>query len=158
VNNELLEKEPCRRPSGNFRAYFSTRAEAEAFAADSANWPVYKGDIAHLCGKCGRWHQSSRVVGAGICPPDDERELMVSRRTFILCGAVALLPLPAPLPTTAPWGTPAPYFSVSLFGKSRRAATPIARTSLDVPGATTTPPVLHPRLTSLEIFSKRYRK
>lgn len=53
-----VRKEPCRRLSGNFRAYFSTKEEAEAFAADPANWPVYKGDIAHLCGKCGRWHLS----------------------------------------------------------------------------------------------------
>jgi hypothetical protein len=35
------------------------------------------------------------MVGAGICAADDERELMISRRSFIFCGAVALLPLPA---------------------------------------------------------------
>jgi hypothetical protein len=58
VNNELLEKEPCRRVSGSFRAFFSTQAEAEVFAADPSNWPAYKSDIAHHCGKCGRWHLS----------------------------------------------------------------------------------------------------
>jgi hypothetical protein len=35
-----------------------------------------------------------RIVGAGICAANDERELMVSRRNFILCGAVVLLPVP----------------------------------------------------------------
>ncbi len=35
------------------------------------------------------------MVGAGIRAADDERELMISRRSFIFCGAVALLPLPA---------------------------------------------------------------
>jgi hypothetical protein len=35
------------------------------------------------------------MVGAGICAADDERELTISRRPFIFCGAVALLPLPA---------------------------------------------------------------
>jgi hypothetical protein len=57
VNNELLEKEPCRRPSGGLRAFFSSEEEAEAFAADPANTD-YHGDIAHRCGKCGRWHLS----------------------------------------------------------------------------------------------------
>ena len=57
MNNELLEKEPCRRSSGNFRAFFSTKEEAEAFAADPAHTD-YHGDIAHHCGKCGRWHLS----------------------------------------------------------------------------------------------------
>jgi hypothetical protein len=56
--NDLLEREPCRRNSGTLRAYFLSREAAEAFAADPANWPVYKGDIAHLCHKCGRWHLS----------------------------------------------------------------------------------------------------
>src|ERR1700720_2577059 len=37
------------------------------------------------------------MVGAGICASDEERELMISRRTFIWCGAVALLPLPKSL-------------------------------------------------------------
>ncbi len=50
--------EPCRRQSGSFRAYFYTREEAEAFAADPTNWPTYQGDIAHLCTKCGFWHLS----------------------------------------------------------------------------------------------------
>jgi hypothetical protein len=50
--------EPCRRTSGSFRAYFNTKEEAEAFAADPSNWPVYRGDIAHLCHKCWRYHLS----------------------------------------------------------------------------------------------------
>jgi hypothetical protein len=50
-------KEPCRRKSGNFRAYFRTRENAEAYAADPANWPTYQGDVAHLC-HCGFWHLS----------------------------------------------------------------------------------------------------
>jgi hypothetical protein len=43
------------------------------------------------------------MVGAGICASHDERELMISRRTFILHGAIALLPLPTPLPKTDPY-------------------------------------------------------
>jgi hypothetical protein len=50
--------EPCRRQSGSFRAHFQTRAEAEKFAADPANWPIYKDDIARLCPRCGWWHLS----------------------------------------------------------------------------------------------------
>jgi hypothetical protein len=53
-----MEREPCRRSDGTFRAHFPSREAAEAFAADPQNWPVYKGDIAHFCGKCGRWHLS----------------------------------------------------------------------------------------------------
>ena len=34
------------------------------------------------------------MVGAGICASDEERELVISRRRFIFCGTVALLPLP----------------------------------------------------------------
>jgi hypothetical protein len=51
-------QEPCRRPSGSFRAYFSTREEAEAFAQDPANHPAYLGDIAPECPICGFWHLS----------------------------------------------------------------------------------------------------
>jgi hypothetical protein len=54
----IAGSEPCRRPSGNFRAHFHTRESAEAFAADPANWPVYENDIAHLCQKCRYWHLS----------------------------------------------------------------------------------------------------
>lgn len=50
--------EPCRRASGGFRAYFATKEEAESFARDPANHPVYLGDVAHECRKCGRWHLS----------------------------------------------------------------------------------------------------
>lgn len=52
------ELEPCRRSSGSLRAHFPSKEAAEAFANDPANWPVYKGDIAHLCHKCGYWHLS----------------------------------------------------------------------------------------------------
>jgi hypothetical protein len=47
---------PCRRQSGSFRAYFYTREEAEAFAADPANWPTYRGDIPMLCAVCDFYH------------------------------------------------------------------------------------------------------
>lgn len=32
---ELLGREPCKRRSGSYRAYFATKEEAEAFAANS---------------------------------------------------------------------------------------------------------------------------
>ena len=54
---ELLEREPCRRASGKFRAHFPSMEAAEAFAADPKNTD-YHGDIAHLCHKCGRFHLS----------------------------------------------------------------------------------------------------
>ena len=57
MNDELLERDPCRRPSGSIRAFFSTKEEAEAFAADPENTD-YHGDIANRCGRCGRWHLS----------------------------------------------------------------------------------------------------
>jgi hypothetical protein len=50
--------ESCRRANGSLRAWFLTRDEAERFAADPANHPMYLGDVAHLCGKCGYWHLS----------------------------------------------------------------------------------------------------
>src|SRR5260370_42017941 len=50
--------EPCRRQSGSFRAYFYTREEAERFANDPANHPVYLGDVAHLWGRCDVYHLS----------------------------------------------------------------------------------------------------
>jgi hypothetical protein len=53
VNNEFLE--PCRRASGSFRKHFPSKEAAEAFSADPRN-AAYHGDIAHRCGKCGRWH------------------------------------------------------------------------------------------------------
>jgi hypothetical protein len=54
---ELLGQEPCKRRSGSYRAYFATKEEAEAFAANPANTD-YHGDIAHHCPKCLRWHLS----------------------------------------------------------------------------------------------------
>jgi len=49
---------PCKRSNGSTRAYFHTREDAEHFANDPANWPTYKGDIAHLCAKCDVYHLS----------------------------------------------------------------------------------------------------
>jgi hypothetical protein len=49
--------EPCRRESGNYRKWFLSKEEAEAFAGDPANVD-YHGDMAHLCLKCNRWHLS----------------------------------------------------------------------------------------------------
>ena len=49
----------CRRASGNLRAWFDTREDAEAFAADPAN-TAYHGDVPVLClnRDCGGWHLS----------------------------------------------------------------------------------------------------
>jgi hypothetical protein len=47
----------CKRSAGTERAWFNSRAEAEAFAADPAN-PNYHGDVAHLCGWCDFYHLS----------------------------------------------------------------------------------------------------
>jgi hypothetical protein len=47
----------CLRSSGTERAWFFNREEAERFAASPAN-PVYHGDIAHECAKCGFYHLS----------------------------------------------------------------------------------------------------
>jgi hypothetical protein len=47
----------CRRFNGSRRAWFLSQEDAEAFALDPAN-SAYKGDIAHLCDKCGYWHLS----------------------------------------------------------------------------------------------------
>ena len=44
------------RPSAPVQA--SLREDAEHFANDPANWPTYKGDIAHLCAKCDVYHLS----------------------------------------------------------------------------------------------------
>jgi len=49
--------EPCRRKSGEFRAHFLTRDEAERFAKDPAN-VTYRGDVAHACNRCGYFHLS----------------------------------------------------------------------------------------------------
>lgn len=49
---------PCRRSNGSFRAYFLTKDAAERFALDPANHPMYLGDVAHACGKCGYFHLS----------------------------------------------------------------------------------------------------
>ena len=49
--------EPCRRITGQFRAYFESRETAEAFASNPAN-TAYHGDIAHECHICGWFHLS----------------------------------------------------------------------------------------------------
>jgi len=49
----------CKRKSGTERAWFSTREDAVRFAEHPANHPVYLGDVAHLCDKCGYWHLSN---------------------------------------------------------------------------------------------------
>jgi hypothetical protein len=43
----------CLRSNGTERAWFTSKAAAEAFAAIT---PEYQGDIAHLCSACGYWH------------------------------------------------------------------------------------------------------
>lgn len=49
----------CVRSNGkSLRAWFRTRKEAEAFARNPANHPVYLGDVAHLCPVCEFWHLS----------------------------------------------------------------------------------------------------
>ena len=47
--------EPCRRLDGTFRAFFTSKDEAENWAETHEN---YFGDIAHLCQHCGYWHLS----------------------------------------------------------------------------------------------------
>jgi len=49
--------EHCKRPSGTERAYFRTREDAEAFAADPGN-VHYLGDLARLCARCDLYHLS----------------------------------------------------------------------------------------------------
>ena len=48
----------CKRSNGTYRAWFKSREEAEAFAKDPVNHPVYLNDVAHLCAKCGFYHLS----------------------------------------------------------------------------------------------------
>ena len=48
----------CKRSNGIDRAWFRTKKQAEAFAQDPANHPVYLGDVAHKCQICGFWHLS----------------------------------------------------------------------------------------------------
>jgi hypothetical protein len=55
--HDTVERPPCLRKSGSPRAHFLSKEEAESFAANPANTD-YHGDIAHCCGKCGRWHLS----------------------------------------------------------------------------------------------------
>jgi len=47
----------CLRRNGTERAWFLSREQALAFAADPAN-PAYRDDVPHLCRKCGLWHLS----------------------------------------------------------------------------------------------------
>lgn len=48
----------CARRNGTLRAWFRSKQDAEAFAQDPANHPVYLGDVAHLCRVCNFWHLS----------------------------------------------------------------------------------------------------
>src|SRR5438046_9001143 len=48
----------CLRSNGTERKWFRTREAAEKFGADPKNHPVYLGDVAHVCGKCGFRHLS----------------------------------------------------------------------------------------------------
>jgi hypothetical protein len=57
LDEKSAENPHCRRMDGTLRAWFHTRAEAEAFEADPAN-VSYHGDVAHLCQHCGYWHLS----------------------------------------------------------------------------------------------------
>ncbi len=54
---DLAASHHCKRRNGTLRAWFPTRKNAEAFAADPAN-PNYHGDLAHLCAKCNWYHLS----------------------------------------------------------------------------------------------------
>ena len=49
----------CRRSNGTLRAWFATKEEAEAFAANPVN-VHYHGDVPVLCMKigCDGWHLS----------------------------------------------------------------------------------------------------
>src|SRR6266850_238859 len=60
IREELIRegKMHCKRNTGTERAWFHTREEAERFAQNPANHPVYLGDVAHLCQKCNFWHLS----------------------------------------------------------------------------------------------------
>jgi len=49
----------CLRTTGTERAWFVTKAEAEAFARNPAN-VHYRGDIAHFCPYCEFWHLSRK--------------------------------------------------------------------------------------------------
>jgi hypothetical protein len=62
IRGAMTSRNRCRRANGTLRAWFATREEAEAFAADPANWPAYKNDIPVLCARldCGGWHLSRR--------------------------------------------------------------------------------------------------
>jgi hypothetical protein len=50
-------REPCKRSTGTPRAFFDTKEEALAFAADPDN-PAYQEDVVVFCGRCGRFHLS----------------------------------------------------------------------------------------------------
>jgi hypothetical protein len=55
----MNSKTRCRRSNGTLRAWFATKDEAEAFAADPVN-VHYHGDIPVLCMTpgCDGWHLS----------------------------------------------------------------------------------------------------
>jgi len=96
--------EHCKRKDGSLRAWFRSQAEAEAFAADPANHPVYLGDQAHLCERCGFWHLS-RAEWLGLKPryfcikckkeivrsENGEMEFYTLPGVFAVCRPCALL-------------------------------------------------------------------
>ena len=53
----MIATEPCKRSTGNYRAFFETKEAAEAFAKSPEN-KAYHGNIAHRCLRCGAFHLS----------------------------------------------------------------------------------------------------
>jgi hypothetical protein len=51
------QKHCLRASTRSERAWFHTKAEAEAFGGIT---PGYEGDVAHLCATCGFWHLARR--------------------------------------------------------------------------------------------------
>ncbi len=87
----------CKRPSGTERAYFRTRTEAEAFAADPGN-VHYLGDLARLCARCDLYHLSKPEWLQPVLTPRDAQFLeeigiaapqrMGDSFRCIMCGTV----------------------------------------------------------------------
>jgi hypothetical protein len=59
VRKQIDQRNRCRRSNGTLRAWFSTAADAVAFAENPAN-TAYHGDVAVECRRrgCGGWHLS----------------------------------------------------------------------------------------------------
>jgi hypothetical protein len=56
-SDSTMNRPHCKRSTGTERAWFRTRAEAEAFAQDPDN-PAYHGDLPHFCANCDFYHLS----------------------------------------------------------------------------------------------------